>query len=145
MKQLVAPGVHGPWPLESPPNINNNSAFIVLSLLMIVRRVLPRTIHRCARVVHHSPFLHAQISCIMQSSDLHHLQSRDTPTKAKDTNPRTKRYPLFTCLIRKLSLHFRTWDKLLRAWLSVIERQKSKVDCRLSRFSKCQLWRGLHR
>ena len=108
----LRPGVHGPWPLESPPNKNNFSSFIVLSLPMVVRRVLPRTIHRCARAVHHSHSLRAQIPRVIQSRDLHHFQSRDTPS-AKDTNPRTKRYPLFACLIKGLSLDIRAWARWL--------------------------------
>ena len=88
---------HGP---SSHLQTNNNYfSFIVLSILMIVRRVFPRTIHCCTRAVHHSPSLCAQITCTIQSRDPHHLQSRDTPS-TKDTNPRTKRYPLRICFIQ---------------------------------------------
>ena len=91
---------------------NNYSAFIGLSLPMVVRRDLPRTIHRCARAVHHSHSLRPQLPRVIQSRDLHHFQSHDTPS-AKDTNPRTKRYPLFACLIEELSLDIRAWARWL--------------------------------
>ena len=113
MKPLVVP--RSPWPMA--PRVTSQqqttfSAFIVLSLRMVVRCVLPCTIHRCARAVHHSHSLRAQIPRVIQSRDLHHFQSRDTPS-TKDTNPRTKRYPLFACLIKGLSLDIRAWARWL--------------------------------
>ena len=40
------------------------------------------------------------------------FQSRDTPS-SKETNPRTKRYPLFACLICRFSLDIRAWARWL--------------------------------